>query len=199
MRTPPTQSLRERKKAQTRRIIQQEALRLFLANGYESTTVEEIAAAAGISHMTFYRNFPTKEDVVLSDDYDPMIVELISARPANEPLMDRIRHAVTDGLAQIYAVDRDALLTRMRLILTTPALRARQWEQQNATEHLIARALSARAGESYLSTRVVAAACLAAISTAAWIWVEGNGEQDFPDLVDQAFTLLSRELGARNG
>jgi AcrR family transcriptional regulator len=50
--------LRERRKAETRRSIQEHALRLFLANGYDATTVEEIAAAAGVSHMTFFRHFP---------------------------------------------------------------------------------------------------------------------------------------------
>ena len=78
--------LRERKKAQTRRTIQEQALRLFTANGYDRTTVQDIAAAAGVSHMTFFRYFPTKEDVVLSDDYDPMIAALIGSRPAeNQP------------------------------------------------------------------------------------------------------------------
>lgn len=201
MRTSSTPSLRERKKAQTRRAIQQEALRLFLAKGYEATTVEEIAAAAGVSHMTFYRYFPTKEDVVLSDDYDPLLVALIAARPAGEPVMDRIQRAVAEGLARIYAADRDALLVRTRLILSTPALRARLWEQQSATERLIVRALAAHPDEGAgdLAARVVAAACLAAMTTAGTAWVESGGEQELPDLVDQAFTLLRRELGASDG
>ncbi|MGH4006284.1 MAG: TetR/AcrR family transcriptional regulator, partial [Pseudonocardiaceae bacterium] len=73
----PRPGLRARRKAQTRQVIQAHALRLFLANGYDATTVEEIAAAAGVSHMTFFRHFPTKESVVDTDDYDPMIAELI--------------------------------------------------------------------------------------------------------------------------
>ena len=78
-------SLRERKKAETRARIQEEAMRLFLAQGYDATTVDQIAEAAGVSHMTFFRNFPAKEDVVATDDYDPMMAELIRARPAGEP------------------------------------------------------------------------------------------------------------------
>jgi AcrR family transcriptional regulator len=52
---------RERKKAQTRQRLQEQALRLFVERGYEATTVEQIVAAAGVSHMTFFRYFPTKE------------------------------------------------------------------------------------------------------------------------------------------
>src|SRR5262245_27083557 len=112
--TAPTPGLRARKKAQTRRALQREALRLFLAQGYAATTVGEIAAAAGVSHMTFFRHFPRKEDVVLADDYDPLIAELIAARPADEPALDAVRRALAEGLARVYAADRDALLARTR-------------------------------------------------------------------------------------
>ena len=67
--SPPI-GLRERKKIKLRRSVQREALRLFAEQGYEDTTVEQIADAADISTTTFYRYFPTKEDVVLDDDYD---------------------------------------------------------------------------------------------------------------------------------
>src|SRR5712692_1098848 len=72
--------LRERKKLKTREAIQREAMRLFQKHGYEETTIEQIAAGAEISPSTFFNYFPTKEDVVLYDAYDPMLAALILAR-----------------------------------------------------------------------------------------------------------------------
>jgi AcrR family transcriptional regulator len=193
----PETGLRERKKARTRRAIQEQAMRLFLDKGYAATTVQEIAAAAGVSHMTVFRYFPTKEDVVLADDYDPVIVELVRARPAGEPDVERIRHALVAGLASVYATDRDALLERTRLVLGTPALRARLWENQVQTEALLVRALDPDGGNAAgLRRRVLVAGCLAAVTTALLVWVEGDGASDLPGLVEQAFSALRREVAA---
>ena len=67
----PADGLRERKKAKTRAAIQQHALRLFQVKGYTATTVEEIAEAAEVSPSTFFRYFPTKEDIILYDINGP--------------------------------------------------------------------------------------------------------------------------------
>ncbi|MFE6133557.1 TetR/AcrR family transcriptional regulator, partial [Streptomyces sp. NPDC056437] len=170
--TPPT-GLRERKKAQTRRTIQEQALRLFLSQGYDNTTVDEIARAAGVSSMTFFRHFPTKESVVESDDYDPFIASLIEQRPPGEAPLTALHRALGGGLAAVYATDREALLVRTRLILRTPALRARLWENQHATEEMLTGALAARSGqEPDLALRVIAAAALAALTATLTFWVE---------------------------
>jgi AcrR family transcriptional regulator len=75
--TEPEPDWRHREKNATRDRIRASALRLLGEQGYDTTTVEQIAAAAGVSHMTFFRYFPTKDDVALSDSYDPMLVGLI--------------------------------------------------------------------------------------------------------------------------
>lgn len=90
--------LRECNKIKLRRSIQAEALRLFEAHGYEHTTVEQIAEAAETSTTTFYCHFPTKEDVVLDDEYDPLIDAVTTSRPRDEPLVTTIR-AITAALA----------------------------------------------------------------------------------------------------
>ncbi|WP_405442222.1 TetR/AcrR family transcriptional regulator [Streptomyces avidinii] len=187
----PPPGLRERKKAHTRRTIQEQALRLFLTQGYQNTTVEEIAAAAGVSHMTFFRHFPTKEAVVENDDYDPLIVRLVEERPEGEDSLTALRNALVHGLEAVYASDREALLARTRLVFETPALRARTWDNQYATQLMLAGALRARTpAESELSTRVIAGAGLAAVTSALAAWVESDGACDLPSLADEAFRAL---------
>jgi AcrR family transcriptional regulator len=180
---------REQKKAQTRQRLQEQALRLFTERGYEATTVEQIAAAAGVSHMTFFRYFPTKEDAVLSDSYDPMLVAAIRNRPRTEHPVIRIHAAVREGMAAIYATDREALWVRVRLVLRTPALRARVWENQVATRDLLAGALED--GVPSFATRILASVCLATLTTALEEWVATDGTAELPDLIDDAFQALT--------
>src|ERR1700683_970799 len=75
---PRPDGLRERKKARTRASLREHALRLFRDQGYTATTVEQIAAAAEVSPSTFFRYFPTKEDLVLQDDMDTRLIEALS-------------------------------------------------------------------------------------------------------------------------
>jgi AcrR family transcriptional regulator len=98
--------------------IRASALRLFREQGYDATTVEQIAAAAGVSHMTFFRYFPAKEDVALSDSYDPLIASHIAQTPATWPLIQRIRAVLAQGLRQVYDTDRDTLLAQNKTGLT---------------------------------------------------------------------------------
>jgi AcrR family transcriptional regulator len=179
---------RQRKKAATRDRIRASALRLFGEQGFDATTVEQIAAAAGVSHMTFFRYFPAKEDVALSDSYDPMIAAAIAQTPASWPLTRRIRTVLVEGLREIYDTDRDAMLAQNRLVVSTPVLRERLWADQIATQRLILEALGADPG---YQARVIVAACLAAASTAVLTWVENNGTPELPDLINQAFDALT--------
>jgi AcrR family transcriptional regulator len=139
---------RARKKAATKHAIQEHALRLFIEKGYDATTVEEIAAAAGVSHMTFFRYFPRKEEVVEYDEYDPLLEELVAARPADEPPLTALHRAIRTGLAQILATDHKALRIRTRLVLRNPVLRSRNLLAQDTSRELLAQALARRAGLS---------------------------------------------------
>jgi AcrR family transcriptional regulator len=191
--TEPVPDWRQRKKAATRDRIRASALRLFGEQGYDATTVEQIAAAAGVSHMTFFRYFPTKEDVALTDSYDPLIGALIEQTPATWPLVQRIRTALVQGFRQVYDTDRDTLLAQNKLIVSTPVLRERLWAYQMTTQQAILAALGAgqRDPEPSLQTRVTVAACLAAATTAVLAWVENDGTPELPDLINQAFDTLT--------
>jgi AcrR family transcriptional regulator len=181
---------RQRKKNATRDRIRDSALRLFREQGYEATTVEQIAAAAGVSHMTFFRYFPAKEDVALSDGYDPLIASQIAQTPADWPVIRRIREVLIEGLRQVYDSERDTMLAQNRLIVATPALRDRLWADQITTQQLILQALGTDDRPSF-QDRVTVAACLAAATTAILTWVENDGTPELPDLIEQAFDTLA--------
>jgi len=182
---------RAEKKAATKHAIQAHALRLFVEKGYDATTVEEIAAAAGVSHMTFFRYFPRKEEVVEYDEYDPLLEDLIAARPADEAPITAVHNALRVGLQQVLSTDREALLIRTRLILDNPVLRSRNLVAQDTTRDLFARALARRGGlaEPDLAATVQASAALGAIAPALTAWAE-DGEADLIAMIDSAFTAL---------
>jgi AcrR family transcriptional regulator len=184
---------RQRKRTETRRVLREHALRLFSEQGYDETTVAQIVEAAGVSHMTFFRYFATKDDVVAATDFDFDIEGLIRSRPDDDPV-DRVRAAFRAGLTEAYLADRDTLLVRTRLLARTPALRARMWENHNATLRLVERGLGG-AGRPTFGTRILAAACLSTMVTALLTWADRNGVDDLPDLVDEAFAALADGVG----
>jgi len=192
---PPARgvALRERKRTRTMRTIQSEALRLFAERGYERTTTEEIADAVAISPRTFFRYFPTKEDVVLWDEYDPVSREMLESRPAGEPVLDSVCAISREILAQLQRRDRDRLLLRARLTAAVPALRARTWEQQALAAEGLATVLAARSGlpSDHLGTRVMAAAISATAIIVADAWQASGGRNDIATLFDAAATALS--------
>ncbi|MFI0943063.1 TetR family transcriptional regulator [Streptomyces sp. NPDC021020] len=193
---PPEPSLRERKKQRTLATIRREAFRLFAAQGYEGTTVEQIAAAAEVSPSTFFRYFPTKEDVVLDDDYDSALADALRARPPGEPVLDSLRIALTDSLGRLMEADRDELLLRTRLGFTDPALRARSWDEFIRSQDSVAEVIAERTGRPAddLDVRCTAAALMAVATAVGRHWVEHDGEVDLVPLYDRQFALLSAGL-----
>lgn len=119
MRAP--ERLRARKKAKTRAVIQECALRLFREQGYEATTVERIAEAAEVSPSTFFRYFPTKEHTVLRDDHDPVLLVAFAPQP---PSLSPSRALGTALRAMFAAAGPQDVVERLRLIRDVPALQA---------------------------------------------------------------------------
>src|SRR5689334_13716823 len=103
----PKLGLRERKKAKTRAAIQEHALRLFRKQGYEETTVEQIADAAEVSPSTFFRYFPTKEDVVLYDAFDPLLIEAFRAQPPELTPTKALRASIREVFGSLSAEERE--------------------------------------------------------------------------------------------
>ncbi|OIK00132.1 TetR family transcriptional regulator [Streptomyces colonosanans] len=188
--------LRERKKQKTRERIRREAYRLFAEHGYEATTVDQIAEAAEVSPSTFFRYFPTKEDVVMQDEYDPALAEALRARPADEPIVEAILNSLRGPMGEMLQQDRDELLLRTRISFTDPAIRARQVAEQQRSEEGIAASIAERTGRSTtdLDVKCAAAAIVAVFTTLVRHWVEGDGKEDLAALYERHLPLLSRGL-----
>lgn len=198
MTTPETSamSLRERKKRKVRQTIRQEAFRLFAEQGYQATTVDQIAAAAEVSPSTFFRYFTTKEAVILSDEYDPVLAEALARRPKGEPVITAVRHALTDSLLQVLQADRDELITRIRLTFTDPDIRARAMDEQLRNQDAAAEALAEHVGRPAddLEVKCAAAAIIAVSMTVLRHWVDGGGTADLAELYDRQLEVLATGL-----
>src|SRR6201995_5655997 len=112
--------LRERKKARTRASIREQALRLFREQGYQATTVEQIAAAAEVSPSTFFRYFPTKEDVVLQDDMDTRMIEAFRRQPPELSPAAAIRAGVREAWESFTAPEWELIREGAELAMHVP-------------------------------------------------------------------------------
>ncbi len=188
--------LRERKKLKTKEAIQRAAMRLIDKQGYEATTIEQIAAAAEISESTFFNYFPTKEDVVLFDAYDPMALQMFLERPKDEPLSVGVRHVMRQ-LAAAFQRDEQVIRARGRLFLEVPELRSRMWDEVERTQEIIVRLLAERTSrrpDDY-ELRVTARIIISAIFEATLEWMRSNGRRGPVELVNRALDVV--ESGAQ--
>ncbi len=192
----PKVGLRERKKIQTRQAIRRAAYRLFEEQGYDATPIDQIAEAADVSPSTVFRYFPTKEDIVLTDEYDTVLEAGLRTRPADEPMVESMRRVTVEALREIAAADRGELVQRIRLIREVPAIRGRTAENTARDAALISAVLAERTGRPAgdLELRVISAAILAALQEAMLNWVEGGESAELEALIDQTMDVLARGL-----
>lgn len=190
--------LRERKKQKTKEAIHRAAMRLFAKRGYEETTVEQIAAAAEISPSTFFNYFPTKEDVVMLDIYDPIAIQMIKERPKSETLGVTFRR-VLEGLDAIFERDRELVLERGRIMLEVPELRGRLWDELERTQTFVIDLLAERTGRKPddFELRVTARVAIAALYEASLEWFRLKGRKSLVELANRALDVA--ESGGRLG
>ena len=139
-------SLRERKKARTRASLREHALRLFREQGYQATTVEQIAAAAEVSPSTFFRYFPTKEDVVLQDDMDTRLVEAFARQPKDLAPIPAVRAAMREAWASFTPAEWEQIREGGRLSMQVPEIRARSMNEFSRIINVVAEAVARRVG-----------------------------------------------------
>jgi mycofactocin system transcriptional regulator len=186
-----------RKRVTSRAELEHVAFELFERQGFDRTTINEIACAAGIGRRTFFRYFPSKNDVAWGSFEDELkrMQRRLSTLPARVPLMDAIRIAIVD-FNQVPADQIPWHRRRMQLILRTPALQAHSTLRYAAWRQVIAEFVSSRIGEppDALTPRTIAYAALGVAIAAYEQWLE-TANADLTELLDSAM----RKLGAAFG
>lgn len=144
----PVPGLRERKKERTRRTIREEAFRLFRAQGYAETTVEQIAAAAEVSPSTFFRYFPSKEELALADDLDPIMFRALDAQPLDISPLEAFRRATLAAFDMLTPEELAFETERIRLLYSDPELRGAVAKEFDRNIKLVAEITARRTGRA---------------------------------------------------
>ena len=192
----PTAGLRERKKARTRAEIQTHAFRLFREQGYDATTVRQIIEEAEVSESTFFRYFPTKADVVLLDDFDPVITEAFRRQPPELSPVQALRGAFKSAFDELSAQEESEQQDRMRIILSVPELRAGMLDQFASAMGLLAEELAERAGRDRddIAVRALAGAVVGVAVAVMFVMVD-DPTANLAALLDEAMAHLEAGLG----
>lgn len=195
--TKANEGLRERKRRQTRERIAHAAQTLFLTNGFDATTIDEIATAADVSKRTFFDYFPSKEDVIAAwqDRFGEVMAEAVAARPAGEPLIKVVEEALI-GSVLASAADPQALALG-KLIRETPALRGREQLKYVKLEQKLAAALAVRAPNdpaSRLRTRLLAMIVVGGMRVGGECWHEEGVPDDVEGFARRIFAAIWAEL-----
>jgi AcrR family transcriptional regulator len=180
-----------------RRALAAAAIDLFVAQGYEATTVDEIAAAAGVGRRTFFRYFDAKDDVIFAN-HDEIVAEMERVFDTADPGGDPVEVAcATVGLVlDYYAADLDVSVKRFTLTRTVPSLRDKEVATVDRYQRVLARYLRRRFAEqgddsADLRAAVAAAAIAAANNHVLRSWLRSGGKDDIAASAAHAFGLVA--------
>ncbi|MFJ9032156.1 TetR/AcrR family transcriptional regulator [Streptomyces sp. NPDC102274] len=192
----PQLGLRQRKKIKTRSAIRRAAYGLIAEQGYEATTIEQIAEASEVSPSTVFRYFPTKEDIVLTDEYDPVMTSVLRARPTGEPPLESIRHLFDQTLQSMLTSEYDEAIQRTKLMVEVPAVRARMTEAMSVSAKLLRDVLAERTGRAPddLELRIFVAVMLSVVREVTLYWGEHGNQDDLRVLVHRALDSVADGL-----
>lgn len=170
------------------------AFDLFDRQGFDRTTVEEIAGAAGIGRRTFFRYFSSKNDVVW-DDFGSLLERLalgLDSAPPDEPVFDAIRRTVVAATLDYSRADLPTMRRRIELITTVPALQSHSVRLNEAWRRILAEFAGRRLGQQPedLLPQTIAYACLGATMAANREWIRWEGTR-LRDHLDRAFGVLA--------
>lgn len=188
--------IREEKRQQTLKRITQSAMNLFAQQGYEATTLDAIAAAAGISRRTFFHYFKSKDDILLSQQagLGEQLTAALAAQPSQGNAMQTLLAAMR-RIAASYPLEE--LVVIDRLMMSIEAVQSRKQANYILDEKLVLDALRQRwPGESDISLRLAAMMAIGMTRLALDAWRSDGGTKPIVDYLDQAFDAWRTGFGS---
>lgn len=187
-------STREISRRAVRKKIEAVAMELFLEKGFDATTVDQIAAEAGISPRSFFRYFPTKEDVVIGDpaEFGAVLRDALESRPAEEDAATAVRGALAEFVGLVVA--NPAALGISTIMLTTPSLWAKHLEKQRVWVELLRPDVLRRLGDAPhpdLLAPAILESALATFHASLMHWASRDGVDDLHELFRLASTATT--------
>ncbi len=186
---PNPPGARERKRRETLERITSAAIRLFGAHGYEATTLDAIAAEAGISRRTFFHYFKSKDEVLLSmqQGLGDMLVAAIRQQPTTLRPIEATRNVLL-GLSAPYPPDQ--LLTIDRLMRSSEAVQARKQASYVQAEQMLYAAMAERWSAPEAELRLVALITIGAMRLSLDAFSRSNGTRPIDELLRESFDAL---------
>ncbi|MFE4592801.1 TetR family transcriptional regulator [Streptomyces laurentii] len=191
-----------------RRELAAAAMELFAAKGYEATTVDEIAAAAGVARRTFFRHFRSKEEAIFPDHDDTLVraEAVLNAAPPHEHPLDTVCRGIKEVM-KMYAGAPAVSVARYRLTREVPTLREREIASVARYERLFTRYLLGHFDErdhhdgndDPLLAEVAASAVVTAHNHVLRRWLRAGGQGDVETQLDHAFAIVRDTFGSGIG
>ncbi|MFC8272244.1 TetR family transcriptional regulator [Streptomyces sp. NPDC057271] len=191
-----------------RRELAAAAMELFATKGYEATTVDEIAAAAGVARRTFFRHFRSKEEAIFPDHDDTLVraEAVLNAAPPHEHPLDTVCRGIKEVM-KMYAGSPAVSVERYRLTREVPTLREREIASVARYERLFTRYLLGHFDErdhhdgndDPLLAEVAASAVVTAHNHVLRRWLRAGGQGDVEAQLDHAFAIVRETFGSGIG
>ncbi|MFC0051268.1 TetR family transcriptional regulator [Streptomyces actinomycinicus] len=192
-----------------RRELAAAAMELFATKGYEATTVDEIAAAAGVARRTFFRHFRSKEEAIFPDHDDTLVraEAVLNAAPAHEHPLDTVCRGIKEVM-RMYAARPEISVARYKLTREVPTLREAEIASVARYERLFTRYLLGHfdehahaddANDDPLLAEVAASAVVTAHNHVLRRWLRAGGQGDVEAQLDHAFAIVRKTFGSGIG
>lgn len=181
------------KRDRTRRQLAEVALDLFETQGYDQTPTAQIAETAGVSEMTLFRHYPSKDRLLLDDPYDPHIAAAIAEQPTNLAPLERVTSGIRRAWREVPAPAEAEVRRRLRIAARTPSLTGAVRANTQATEQAVAQALIDTGTEVEVA-RIAAAAVLAALMESLMAWASVDDGAPLGDAILLALRVLEKQV-----